>query len=39
MRDADKIVYRESGFIGRMNETEDFSVELFAVDVATDSDV
>ena len=38
MRDVDKFVNRESGCTGRMNETEDFSVELFAVDVATDSD-
>ena len=38
MRDADKIVYGGSGCIGRVNEAEDFSVELFAVDVAADSD-
>ena len=38
IRDADKIVYRESGCIGRMDETEDFSVELFAVDVGADRD-
>ena len=38
MDDVDKIVYRGSGCIGRVNETEDFSVELFAVDVAADSD-
>ena len=36
MDDVDKFVDRGSGCIGRMNETEDFSVELFAVDVAAD---
>ena len=37
MDDVDKFVDRGSGCIGRMNETEDFSIELFAVDVAADS--
>ena len=38
MRDVDKFVDRGSGCIGRVNEAEDFSIELFAVDVAADSD-
>ena len=38
MDDVDKFVDRGSGGIRRVNETEDFSVELFAVDVAADSD-
>ena len=38
MDDGDKFVDRGSGCIGRVNEAEDFSVELFAVDVAADSD-
>ena len=38
MDDVDQFVDRGSGCIGRMNEAEDFSVELFAVDVAADSD-
>ena len=38
MKDVDKFVDRGSGCIGRMNEPEDYSVELFAVDDAADSD-
>ena len=38
MDDGDKFVDRGSWCIGRVNEAEDFSVELFAVDVAADSD-
>ena len=37
MDDVNKFVDRGSGCIVRVNETEDFSVELFAVDVAADS--
>ena len=38
MGDVDKFINIGSGCIGGMNETEDFSVELFAVNVAADSD-
>ena len=38
MDDVDKFLDRGSGCIGPMNEKEDFSIELFAVDVAADSD-
>ena len=38
MRDADKIIYRESGCIVSMNETEGFGVELLAIYVAADRD-
>ena len=38
MDDVDKFVDRGSGCIRRVNEAEDFSVELFPVDVAADSD-
>ena len=38
MDDVDKFVDSGSRCIGRVNEAEDFSVELFAVDVAADSD-
>ena len=37
MDDVDKFINRGSGCIVRVNETEDFSVELSAVDVAADS--
>ena len=37
MDDVDKFVDRGSGCICGVNEAEDFSVELFAVDVAADS--
>ena len=38
MDDVDNFVDRGSGCIGRVNEREDFRVELFALDVAADSD-
>ena len=38
MRDADKIVDRGGGSIVRRNESESFSVELLAIDIAADSD-
>ena len=34
--DVNRFVDRGSGCIGRVNETEDFSIELFAVDVAAE---
>ena len=38
MHDVDKFVDRGSGCIGRVNETEGFGVELFAIDIAADRD-
>ena len=38
MNDVDRFVDRGRGGIGFVLETQGFSVELFAVDVATDSD-
>ena len=38
MDDVDKFVDRGSGCIGRVNQREDFIVELFGLEVAADSD-